>query len=167
MENHIDKKFLLSKHEVYNTQIDETTNRGLHRRTHSKKELTSLNRCQTNRQEKKSSVSRKSSERSYSRNASLWNPSKSKKKAFIVLKKSRKISDKLCLNLMGPKSSCPPQNPKDLDHIIQTSIRRNPSKPKKPKTNLEKKDIFWKEIQQLQTQVRQKCQTFGKLSQNI
>ena len=37
MENHIDKKLVLSKYEVYNAQIEETTYRGLHRRTLSRK----------------------------------------------------------------------------------------------------------------------------------
>ena len=59
---------------------------------------------------------------------------------FEFLKSSRRdrISSKVSIMV-----------PNWVKMFSQTSIRRNPSKPKKPKTNLETKDIFQKEIQQL------------------
>ena len=47
-------------------------------------------------------------------------PSKFRKKAVTVLKRSKKFSDKICLNSFGPKVFAPPlKKSKNLDYINQ------------------------------------------------
>ena len=79
--------------------------------SNSKRKATLLNHSQTKLQEKKRFLLPL-------REDVYQNRSNSKKKAFIALTKSRKISDKLCLNFKRPKNWSPPplpQKSKKLD----------------------------------------------------